>query len=157
MIDIKNKIISVLKEALPELSLLNDDFYLIGAAALILSDVKLNHTSDIDILTSDDDAETLKHLWMDRRIEIHDLKNSELFRSNFSRYKFMHVDIEIMGSLEVKKEDAWIPLKIHDYNIFSVDFMQFKIPTLEEQKRILQWFGRDKDLDKIEFYLRDFS
>jgi hypothetical protein len=72
MIDIKSKIISVLRDALPELRLLNDAFYIIGAAALILSDVKLDHTSDIDILTSDADAETLKLLWHDRLIEMHD-------------------------------------------------------------------------------------
>lgn len=157
MIDIKSKIISVLRDALPELRLLNDAFYIIGAAALILSDVKLDHTSDIDILTSDADAETLKLLWHDRIIEMHDPKNNELFRSNFARYRFTHVDIEIMGCLEVKKESGWIPLIINEYNIFSVDFFQVKMPTLEEQKRILQWFGRDKDLEKIELYLRDFS
>ena len=42
------KIIKTLKEALPTLKNLKDNFYIIGSAALLLSDIKIDNISDID-------------------------------------------------------------------------------------------------------------
>jgi hypothetical protein len=146
--DIKKRIDRVIKAASSELSKLKDDYFIIGASALVLSGVKIE-TSDIDILVSDRDANYLREFWRDKLLEKHITKDNELFQSNFSRYYFGELDIEIMGNLKVCKDSVWLPLIIQDYYEINLGETKVKIPTIEEQKRILLFFGREKDMDKI--------
>jgi hypothetical protein len=118
-------------------------------SALILSGINIEHTSDIDILVSERDALWLQSEWKNKLINFTSA-DSVLFRSNLSRYKFSEMDIEILGSLEVNKEDIWTPVEIKDFIIFETDDFQVKTPTLEEQERILVFFGRKKDLDRLD-------
>lgn len=74
-----------------------------------------------------------------------------MFRSNFSRYNFSLLDIEILGELEVKKNNNWERLIIQDYTVISKDEIEIKLPTIKEQERILRLFGRDKDIFKLNF------
>ncbi len=146
---LSEKIYSVLKEAYPVLKTLEDDWFIIGTSGLVLAGVKLEKTSDIDILTSVRDAQKLKSAWEDKKIKDFDSSNTELFQSDYFRYDFNILDIEIMGGLKVNKSGKWISLRIGNYlNISTPDF-EVKIPTLEEQKRIFLLFGREKDLQKI--------
>lgn len=147
--NINEKIYSVIKKAYPDLKNLQDDYFVIGSCALILSGVKIENTSDIDIVTSNKNANYLKKIWEKKLIKDYVTTQDDLFRSNFSRYDFGVLAIEIMGNLEVRKNKHWKPLIIQDYTIFSQDEIQIKLPTIEEQKRILKWFGRDKDLMKL--------
>ena len=147
--NLSDKIYSVLKEAYPVLKTLEDDWFIIGTSGLVLADVKLEKTSDIDILTSVRDAQKLKSAWENRRIKDFDSSDTELFRSDFSRYNFNLLDIEIIGGLKVYKSEVWIPLKIENHISISTPDFEVKIPTLEEQKRIFLLFGRDKDLQKV--------
>lgn len=143
------KINQVLREAYPALKLLQDDCFVIGSAALILSGVEIDYTSDIDILTSERDANCLKEVWKDKHVKGYVTQQDDLFRSNFSRYDFGAMDVEIMGNLEVWKDNSWEPLIIRDYTHFTRDDIRVKLPTIEELKRILRWFGRDKDFQKL--------
>lgn len=146
--NIKEKIFSALKESYPSLKQLRDDYYIIGSTALILSDIEIEHTNDIDILVSERDAEWLRNEWKSKKINITP-DASVLFRSNYSRYNFSDIEIEILGSLEVNKDNTWTPLVIKDFTIFETNDFQVKIPTLAEQVRILNFFGRKKDLDRL--------
>ncbi len=147
--NLSDKIYSVLKEAYPALKTLEDDWFIIGASGLVLAGVKLEKTSDIDILTSVRDAQKLKTAWEDRRVKDFDSSNTELFQSDFSRYNFRVMDVEIMGGLKVNKSNNWTALQITDHVGISTPDFEVKIPTLEEQKRIFLLFGREKDLQKI--------
>lgn len=148
---LSEKIHFVLKEAYPTLASLEDEWCIIGTSALVLSGVEFDKTKDIDILTSAKDAQKIKQSWKSRIIKDFDTSNSELFRSELTRYNFKLMDIEIIGDLDVFNSGQWIPLKIQDYiNISTPDF-EVKIPSIEEQKRILHLFGREKDLQKIKY------
>ena len=147
--NLSDKIYSVLKEAYPVLKTLEDEWFIIGTSGLVLAGVKLEKTSDIDILTSVRDAQKLKSTWENQRIKDFDSSDTELFRSDFSRYDFNLLDIEIIGGLKVYKSDEWISLKIKNHISISTPDFEAKIPTLEEQKRIFLLFGRDKDLQKV--------
>ena len=146
--NIKEKIFSALRESYPQLKQLKDDYYIIGATALILSDIEIENTNDIDILVSDRDADWLRSEWKNKKIDI-TTDTSVLFRSNYSRYRFSNIEIEILGSLEVNKENSWRPLVINDFTNYRTKDFQVKIPTLAEQVRILNFFGRKKDLDRL--------
>ncbi len=145
----KEKIIQTLKEALPTLKNLKDNFYIIGSTALLLSDIKIDNISDIDILTTENDAEFLRTEWESRIIKNHILIDSELFSSKFSRNRFSVLDIEILGGLKINIQGQWTKLEILEYKTVTIDNFEIKIPTLKEQKRILSLFGRKKDIDKL--------
>ncbi|NDV45781.1 hypothetical protein D0T49_01780 [Paludibacter sp. 221] len=145
---IREKIIRTLHQAASELEQLHDDWYVFGSAASILLEVELENTTDIDIVTSGRDAELLKTLWHTKNLHV-DSKPSELFCSDLSRYHFELLDIEISGNLEVYRNNKWQKFTIYDYEVIPVGKLLVKIPTLQEQKNILHFFGREKDLQKI--------
>ena len=136
-------------QAYPTLSQLEDDYFLIGSSALALTGINIASTNDIDILTSRNNADELKISWSNRlKVDYHP-EASSLFRSNFARFDFDTMDIEVMGDLEIQKNNVWIPVVVEDYFLFGKDGYQIKIPTLEEQKRILLLFNRSKDKEKL--------
>jgi hypothetical protein len=144
------KIDSVLRE-LAEISIaLNDDFYIIGSAALYLAGAKIVQANDVDILTSSRDAEIFKTKWKSKLINFQPEKEI-LFRSNFAQFEIDGILVEVMGNLEIKKNDIWQKLKIETYELMEFENNFFKIPTLNEQKRILALFGRKKDIAKLDY------
>jgi hypothetical protein len=146
---IKEKIHALLKEINTDLALLNDPFYVIGASALILSGVEAENTFDIDLLTSAGDAGLLKGLWKDRLLDTYTPADGHQFRSSFGRFGFEQLDVEVMGDLEVCRNGEWIPLKVEEPVKISGDGFEVHVPSLAEQKRILHFFGRPKDHQKI--------
>ncbi|HEY5823574.1 MAG TPA: hypothetical protein VIT44_04370, partial [Cyclobacteriaceae bacterium] len=71
------------------------------------------------------------------------------FKSNFARFQFGSLDIEVMGDLEVYSKGQWRKVVVNNFKTISLTDAQIKVPTLAEQVRILQLFGRQKDIDKI--------
>ena len=76
-------------------------------------------------------------------------KEDDLFHSSFARFKLPLMDIEVMGNLQVKKNNIWQSVYVNEYNEVFIGDLIIRIPTIEEQKRILSLFGREKDLKKI--------
>ena len=143
-----------MNQAYPTLSQLEDDYFLIGSSALALTGINIASTNDIDILTSQKNTDELKINWSDRLKANYQPQDVSLFRSNFARFDFDTMDVEVMGGLEVKKTNDWIPVTIEDYFLYEKDGYQVKIPTLEEQKRILLLFDRGKDREKLKLITR---
>lgn len=54
-----------------------------------------------------------------------------------------------MGDLQIKKNDIWQSVCVKEYKEIFIGNLIIKIPTIEEQKRILSLFGREKDLKRI--------
>lgn len=138
-----------MNQAYPTLSQLKDDYFLIGSSALALAGINIASTNDIDILTSRKNADELKINWSDRQKTNYQPVGVSLFRSNFARFYFDAMDIEVMGGLEVKKNNVWNRVTIQHYFLFEDNGYCIKIPTLEEQKRILILFDRTKDKEKL--------
>ena len=157
---IKDKITQSLASITVELQEISPDFYVIGASAMILSGIEVGETADIDILTTEMNSCKLQHL-LKTYMEISpETKEDDLFRSNFARFKLPLMDIEVMGDLQIKKNDIWQSVCVKEYKemnkkIGKEQYLVFignliiKIPTIEEQKRILSLFGREKDLKRI--------
>jgi hypothetical protein len=145
---IREKIIAVLKEAYPALHQLQDKLFVIGASALILSGIPINDTNDIDLLTSFRDADKLKELWKEKRLNYKPVDGTR-FRSNFARFNFIDLDVEVMGDLEVYSRGQWRRIAVNNFKTIPLNDLEIKVPTLAEQVRILQFFGRQKDIDKI--------
>ena len=129
---------------------LQDGCFVIGSSALVLSDVKIAETHDIDLLTSVRDADLLKKIWAGRGRDTYRPDGGERFRSNFARFAFTYLDVEVMGGLEVFHGQQWNKLQIEEYDVVSVtEYLNVKIPTRKESARILLFFDRDKDIAKL--------
>ena len=149
MMTVEEKISYTLEESFSSLQLVRDNFCLIGSAALFLSGIKIDEIYDIDILVSNRDADFLAVEWRNRLMTAHVTTNDELFSSNFARYKFSVLDIEIMSDLKVNKKGIWQQLEITDKMSVPIGNFKIIIPTLEHQRSILQFFGREKDHQRI--------
>lgn len=145
----KDRILSTLAEATEGLNLLNGDYYIIGSSAIILSGIDVGITHDIDILTNTYHSNVLRAEWNDKLVKDPPMKESNLFESDFACFQFSEMQIEVLGDLKVFKGDRWVHLDVNDYNIFKLNGLEIKIPTLTEQIRILNLFGRKKDMNRI--------
>ncbi len=128
-----------------------DDFYIIGSTALFLSGYEIDPISDIDILTSSKDADYLKLELKEFLVDFQPEKET-LFRSNFCIFQINNIEIEVMGDLEIKRNNHWERVQILDYKLFELENISLKIPTTVELQRILKLFGRNKDLEKLKLY-----
>lgn len=145
----KEKIVQTIISIAPELQEITPEFYIIGASAMILSGIEIGETSDIDILTTETNSFKLQHL-LNKYKEISPrTKEDDLFRSNFARFNLPLMDIEVMGNLQIKKNDIWQSVFIHEYKEVFIGDLILRVPTIKEQKRILSLFGREKDLKRI--------
>ena len=150
--EIKERIIQTLIEIADKFQKIESEWCIIGSSAMILSDINLQDTSDIDILTTKAGSNELQHLLREYMETTPETKEDELFRSNFSRFKLPLMDLEVMGGLQVKRNGRWQDVDVEDFYELSIGTMTVKIPTLDEQKRLLLLFGRDKDLKRIKLF-----
>jgi histidyl-tRNA synthetase len=154
----KKKVLELLALIYPDLEQLKNDYFIIGSCAMLLSDITVPIVTDLDLLMSSTDADTLKHKWSHKMRKAFSPENQHLFRSNFGRFDFGELDVEVMGDLEVCKNNEWLPVLVNQTTDVSINEMRIKIPTLAEQKRIFLLFGRKKDVAKaeqIEMYQND--
>ncbi len=144
----KERIEALLNFISPDLQELNVDYLVIGSCALVLAGVHVDEIKDLDLFTTSWDVDQLKKVWANRIRKEFRPAHTELFRSNFARFDFGEMDVEVMGNLEVFRDHQWVSLKVSDVNAIEIGNLKVKIPTLEEQKRIFYFFGRTKDILK---------
>lgn len=147
--DIREQIITTLLQAEESLMKMHEEWCIIGAAAMILHGMSIGSTSDIDILTTDRGAAELQKSMKVWRENCPVTKEDNLFRSNFARFKFPLMDMEVMGNLQINKEGRWREVRVTDFEELRIGRMVVKLPTLNELKNILRLFGRDKDLRRL--------
>jgi hypothetical protein len=123
----------------------HDRWILIGSAAVRVAGVVVS-VADIDVLTTADDAEHLLDDWAAYRDDGYVPVEGTRFRSRFARFAFLPLPVEIMGGLELFGTDGWEPVSIEHTVLVDVGGFDVRIPTLDEQIRVLESFGRPKDM-----------
>jgi len=122
-----------------------DPWILIGSAAVRLAGVEVA-VADLDVLTSVRDAEALIAQWRARQDKTWVPSSAERFRSRFARFLFPGLPVEVMGGLELCGERGWEPVRIGEVVTVDVAGLAVLIPAVAEQVRVLESFGRPKDL-----------
>jgi len=117
---------------------------LIGSAAARLLGAEVD-AADIDVLTSRSDADTLMTLWADCRDSVHAPADGDRFRSHFARFRFPCLPVEVMGGLELDRGEGWQPVAPGRLVLVGVQGMAVPVPSLDDQIRLFESFGRDKD------------
>jgi hypothetical protein len=124
-----------------------DPWALIGSGAAWLTGAQVT-VADLDVLTSARDAETLRGHWRARQDEAWMPSSAERFRSHFARFLFPGLPVEVMGGLELCGERGWEPVRVGEVVTVDVSGLEVTIPTVAEQIRVLESFGRPKDLQR---------
>lgn len=138
-----------------DLAQLKDTFYVVGSTALVLAGIPLETIDDVDLLTSNRDADFLKYLWQSNKLIDYSPAHADKFLSNFGRFKINKSLVEVMGELKVFHENKWQTLEIKEWQEVEInEKLRIKIPTLAEQYRIFTLFGREKDLKKANLILQ---
>lgn len=125
-----------------------DPWTLIGSAAASLAGSEVA-VADLDVLTSVRDAQTLIKHWRGRRDEIFVPPGEKYFRSCFARFLFPGLPVEIMGGLELFGERGWERVRIDRIITLDVAGLRVPVPVVTEQIRVLESFGRPKDLQRV--------
>lgn len=135
-------------EALPELGrLCRDPWQVIGSAAARLAGADVT-VADLDLLTTAADAARLVEAWRDRREPDYEPAGADRFRSRFARFRFAAMPVEVMGALELHTGQGWEPVVVGQTLHVRVAGMDVPVPGVAEQIRILERFGRPKDLHR---------
>lgn len=134
-----------LTELVPELHVhCAEPWCLIGSTAALLLGAEVS-VADVDVLVSRADADTLMSLWADRREASHAPADGDRFRSHFARFRFPGLPVEVMGGLELNGDDGWQPVSPGRLVLAGLQGLAVPVPSLEDQIRIFESFGRDKD------------
>ncbi|SEJ48596.1 hypothetical protein [Frateuria terrea] len=121
----------------------SDPWAVIGSAAAWLAGADVE-VADVDVLTSARDARSLVRHWQGRLLDTAGLKDADRFRSHFARFDFP-LPVEVMGDLEVARPEGWRRVHVGATTLVQIDRLSVPIPTLDEQLRLLECFGRPKD------------
>jgi hypothetical protein len=121
-----------------------DPWCLIGSSAALLVGAEVS-VADVDVLVSRDDAERLMTLWASYREPIHEPADGHRFRSHFARFAFPGIPVEVMGALELNQGDSWQPVQAGRMTLVGLNGLAVPVPTISDQIRILESFGREKD------------
>jgi hypothetical protein len=126
-----------------------DAWVVIGSAAVALAGAQVD-VADLDLLTSQGDAERLMALWNAERDWAYQPTASDRFRSRFARFLFPAMAVEVMGGLELHVAQAWVPVRVHEIEHVACAGVDVPVPSRAEQIRILESFGRPKDLQRAQ-------
>ncbi|UJM87564.1 hypothetical protein LRJ86_04445 [Rhodanobacter denitrificans] len=137
---------ATLAEIVPELHVhCVDPWCLIGSAAALLLGAQTG-AADVDVLTSRADAEALMAHWASRREPAFTPPEADRFRSHFARFHFPGAPVEVMGALELHADDRWRPVLPGKLVLAGVNGLAVPVPSVEDQIRLCESFGRPKDL-----------
>jgi hypothetical protein len=136
---------ATLAEIVPELHVhCIEPWCLIGSAAALLAGADVG-VADVDVLVSRDDAERLMALWASRREYAHQPADEDRFRSHFARFRFPGLPVEVMGGLELDVGNGWQQVRTGRLMLVGLNGLAVPVPSIPDQIRIFESFGRDKD------------
>jgi hypothetical protein len=139
---------ATLAEIVPELHVhCVEPWCVIGSAAALLAGADVA-VADVDLLVSRRDADTLMALWAERRETVYQPADAERFRSHFARFRFPGLPVEVMGGLELNQGDGWRPVEAGRLTLAGLNGLAVPVPSLADQIRILENFGREKDAQR---------
>lgn len=122
-----------------------DPWCLIGSVAALVLGAEVS-VADVDVLTSRADADTLMQVWAQQREPAFTPPDGDRFRSHFARFRFPGAPVEVMGGLELHLDGRWQPVAPGKLVLAGVNGLAVPVPCIDDQIRLLESFGREKDL-----------
>jgi len=122
----------VLREIARRLDGAGVKYAVVGGTSLTLHGLPLQ-VKDIDIETDVAGAYCFATLFPDQICQPVALRESTTYRSHFGRFDFDGVEVEVMGRLERRQGDAWVPTEVTRTDAIDVDGVPVRASWLEEE------------------------
>lgn len=136
---------ATLAEIVPDLHVhCVDPWCVMGSTAALLLGAQVS-VADVDVLTSRADAETLMAHWASQHQPDFVPADGQRFRSHFARFHFPGVPVEVMGAMEHYADGDWQAVHPGRLILVGVNGLAVPVPAADDQIRLLESFGRDKD------------
>lgn len=107
-------------------------FRVAGGASVVLNGVPLL-VKDIDIETSKEGAYRFQELFGKAATQPAGFSEGPLYRSVFGRYDFDGVGVDVMGDLQRREGDAWIPTATQTETRADLEGVSIPVSWLEEE------------------------
>ena len=129
-----------------DLAALDDDWWLIGSAALVLNGVALATVGDVDLLTTPAAARRLAERW---GCEVRAPGSTGLFRSEvyFQRTE-TPLPVDVMAGFQVKSSGNWRPVWPRTRVAMHSQGGTYYTPSRAELLDLLVRFDRPKDRER---------
>jgi len=126
-----------------------DDWWVIGSAAIALHGVDVGPVNDIDILVSLRDAQALR---LATGTANRAVTGSKKFRSEvFLQLDYDGIPLEVMANFSVNHQGRWQAILPTSRQAFNLGNACVYAPALRELVEILRVFSREKDRQRIRF------
>lgn len=120
-----------------------DPWWIIASAAMALHGARPIEVADVDLLTSDRDAEALLAAL---RLRPAPDSGSDRFRSRiFARWAAPLVPVEIMAGFEVRTPERWQLVRPASRIVKQIGNTRLFVPSVDELLAHCRLFGRPKD------------
>ena len=117
----------------------NIPFKVVGGTSLALRGLKIPF-NDIDIEMSQDDVYCFEDIYRDCVIDAVQLREKENWRSHIGRFEITGVNVEVMGGLERRVNQVWLPSFLSTETVVMLD--DIPIPVLEIEEEVLAYLRR---------------
>jgi len=122
---------SVLRFVADRLNQLGINYHIVGGAAVALYCAAIQ-VKDLDIEVSAPDAYRIQDLFAEFTQNPVTFSESETYRSHYGQLKIEGQVIDIMGDLERRQGDGWVPTTTVTQNFINLGGIPVSVPWLEE-------------------------
>ncbi len=139
-------LVETLQRLSADLDALQDDWWLIGSAALVLNGAEIALAGDVDLLTTPDAAKRLAERW---GCALNVLGPTDHFRSAvFFSWKETPLPIDVMAGFEVRSGGDWTP--VWPRTRVEINWLggTYFTPSRAELLELLVRFDRPKDRER---------
>ncbi|HEY64325.1 MAG TPA: methyltransferase domain-containing protein [Caldilineae bacterium] len=123
---------AVLRRVARQLNQAGVAYKVVGGASAALHGVPIL-VKDIDIEMDAEDVYRFQALFADHAIEPVALREGETYRSHFGRFDFEGVAIEVMGDLQRREGENWVPTAATTETTVDLDGVPVRVSWLEEE------------------------
>ncbi len=107
-------------------------YTVVGGTSLALHGLPLP-VKDIDIETDPDSAYRFAALFEAHTVEPVALREGRSYRSHFGKFDFDGVQVEVMGRLERREGDAWVPTEAVNTETVDLEGVPVRVSWLEDE------------------------
>jgi len=127
-----------------------DPWWIIGSAAIVLHGRAVPRVKDVDLLMSAADADGfLERVGGSRR----PTNSDPLFRSSvFGIWREPPIPVEVFGGFRLAVASGWRDVSLSTRQAVPIGGRQLFVPSADELVRLLQSFGRAKDLERARLF-----
>jgi len=108
------------------------DYKVVGGASAALHGVRLI-VKDLDLETDAGGAYRFQELFPGRVLQPVALRESQAYRSHFGVFDFEGLKVDVMGDLQRREGDRWVPTAARTLDHVELDGLSVRVSWLEEE------------------------